>query len=257
MREARAGNLTRGGQFESDHGRQRAAKRSAGGRHIALFGGTFDPIHAGHIAVARAAERRFHLDRVFFIPTSRPPHKSIAELSAYEHRFAMVALACSAHPRFVPSLAEASLDGAGDRFCYSIDTVRRFRQEFNQPGDRIYFIVGADSFLHVQRWKDYAELLELCDFVVANRPGFPSGAAVRAVMPPGTSGRRAAAKSAIAIRAIIHLRHTAVYLLETVASQVSATDVRQRIERGESIRGLVPPAWRNTLISRRSTQAHT
>jgi len=221
------------------------SKRSAGGRRIALFGGTFDPIHAGHIAVARAAERRFDLDRVFFIPTSRPPHKSIAELSAYEHRFAMVALACSAHPRFVPSLAEASLDGEGDRFCYSIDTVRRFRQEFNRPGDRIYFIVGADSFLHVQTWKDYAELLELCDFVVANRPGFQTQR-LREVIPAallaGNDGAGAAprAKTSGDSR-VIHLRHTDVYFLEKVASQVSATDVRQRIERGRTVRGLVPP----------------
>ena len=219
--------------------------KSTGGRHIALFGGTFDPIHSGHIAVARAAERRFHLDRVFFIPSSRPPHKSIAELSAYDHRFAMVALACSAYPRFVPSLAEASLDGEGDRFCYSIDTVRRFRKQFNQPGDRIYFIVGADSFLHVQSWKDYAELLELCDFVVANRPGFQTHR-IREVIPAAllaenggagvAPGRRKAAESRV-----IHLRHTDVYFLETVASQVSATDVRQRMEYGQTIRGLVPP----------------
>ena len=214
------------------------SEKSAGGRHIALFGGTFDPIHTGHIAVARAAERRFHLDRVFFIPSSRPPHKSIAELSAYEHRFAMVALACSAHPRFVPSLAEASLDGASGRVFYSVDTVRRFRQQFNRPGDRIYFIVGADSFLHVQTWKDYAELLELCDFVVANRPGFRSHR-LREVIP-GALLASPPAKASGDSR-VIHLRHTDVYLLETVASHVSATEVRQRIERGQMIRGLVPP----------------
>jgi nicotinate-nucleotide adenylyltransferase len=207
------------------------------GRHIALFGGTFDPIHSGHVAVARAAERRFHLDSVHFIPSSRPPHKPSSELCAFEHRFAMVALACSAHPRFVPSLAEACLNGASPHIFYSIDTVRRFRQQFNQPGDRLYFIMGADSFLDLHAWKDYAELLQLCDFVVANRPGFKIRK-LREVIPPELLGSRFATAGAHLIR----LSDTCVYVLETVASHVSATDVRQRAERGQSLRGLVPPS---------------
>src|SRR5579862_6037429 len=195
------------------------------GRHIALFGGTFDPIHSGHIAVASAAERRFHLDCVFFIPSSRPPHKQAEELCAYEHRFAMVALACSSHPRFVPSLAESSHNGAGSRIFYSIDTVRQFRQEFSRPGDRIYFIVGADSFLDLHAWKDYAELLKSCDFVVANRPGFPSRRFREIVPPELLVSSPAKARSDTRI---IRLHDTTVYLLDTVASDVSATDVRQR-----------------------------
>jgi nicotinate-nucleotide adenylyltransferase len=212
--------------------------KGAGGRHIALFGGTFDPIHSGHVAVARAAERRFRLDRVFFIPSGRPPHKPIAELSPYEHRFAMVALACSTNPRFVPSLAEASVNGASRRIFYSIDTVRRFRQEFNRRGDRIFFIVGADSFLHLQTWKNYAELLQLCDFVVANRPGFRIGR-LREVIPASLFAPEAAKEKRQS--RVIRLRNSNVYMLETVASDVSATDVRQRIERGQSVHGLVPP----------------
>ena len=219
---------------------QRAATRggkTARGRRVALFGGTFDPIHSGHVAVARAAERRFHLDRVYFIPSSRPPHKPSSELCAFEHRFAMVALACSAHPQFVPSLAEASVNGASPQIFYSIDTVRRFRQEFNRPGDRIYFIMGADSFLDLHAWKDYPELLQLCDFVVANRPGFKIRK-LREVIP---SELLATGAAAAPDSRIIPLRDTSVYVLETVASHVSATDVRQRAERGQSLRGLVPP----------------
>ena len=220
---------------------QRAATRgakTARGRHIALFGGTFDPIHSGHVAVARAAERRFHLDNLYIIPSSRPPHKPSSELCAFEHRFAMVALACSAHPHFVPSLAEASVNGASPHIFYSIDTVRRFRQQFNQPGDRIYFIMGADSFLDLHAWKDYAELLQLCDFVVANRPGFKIRK-LREIIPPELLASKA---SSAPDARIIPLRDTCVYVLETVASHVSATDVRQRAERGQSLRGLVPPS---------------
>jgi len=211
---------------------------TAGGRRIALFGGTFDPIHSGHIAVARAAERRFRLDCVFFIPSSRPPHKSAAELCTFEHRFAMVALACSEHPRFVPSLAEASVNGASLGVFYSIDTVRRFREQFDRAEDHIYFIVGADSFLHLKTWKNYVELLQCCDFVVANRPGFQIRR-LRKVIPPELLAPSAAKESRDS--RVIRLRDTSVYALETVASQVSATDVRQRVERGRSVHGLVPP----------------
>ena len=218
-----------------------AARRGAKakkGRHIALFGGTFDPVHSGHIAVARAAQRRFDLDCVFFIPSSRPPHKAAAELCAFEHRFAMVALACSEHPRFVPSLAEASANGASPQIFYSIDTVRRFRQQFNQPGDRLFFIMGADSFLDLHAWKDYDQLLQLCNFVVANRPGFRIGA-LRGVIPPELLAQPGAKAKRDA--RVIPLRDTCVYILETVASHVSATDVRRRVELAQSIRGLVPP----------------
>jgi nicotinate-nucleotide adenylyltransferase len=212
--------------------------KTAKGRRIALFGGTFDPIHSGHVAVAHAAERRFHLDCVYFIPSSRPPHKATAELCAYEHRFAMVALACSAHPRFVPSLAEASMNGASGQIFYSIDTVRHFRQEFNRPSDRIFFMMGADSFLDLHAWKDYDQLLQLCDFVVANRPGFRIER-LREVIPPSLLSPSQANEKRDS--RVIPLRDTAVYLLETVASHVSATDVRQRIEQGRPVRGLVPP----------------
>ena len=150
----------------------------------------------------------------------------------------MVALACSSHPHFVPSLAEANTNGASGRIFYSIDTVRRFRQHFNRPGDRIYFIMGGDSFLDLHAWKDYAELLKLCDFVVANRPGFPSHR-FREIVPPELLAP-SATKTPRDAR-IIRLRDTAIYLLDTVASHVSATDVRQRMERGQSVHGLVPP----------------
>jgi nicotinate-nucleotide adenylyltransferase len=171
---------------------------------------------------------------VYFIPTSHPPHKQPSELSPYAHRFAMVALACAEHPRFVPSLAEGESNGARRRVFYSVDTVRHFRRKFSKPGDHLYFILGADSFLQIETWKDYASLLELCDFVVASRPGFRSDV-LRKVIPPKLL-KRSAAEAAN----VIALRRTTVYVLDTVASRVSATGVRRRIDRGQSIHGLVP-----------------
>lgn len=222
-----------------------ARGKATGGRQIALFGGTFDPIHLGHLAVAQAALRAFRLDRVFFIPSGHPPHKPLGELHAYEHRFAMVALACAGNPRFVPSLAECA-DGGGPTAFYSVDTVRRFRSEYDGPGDRIYFIVGADSFLQIATWKDYQTLLGLCDFVVASRPGFRTDALRQAIPPELLADSAQGAlkdtprKGSRGSRSIA-LRDSTVHLLDTVASRVSATNVRYRLDRGRSVRGLVPP----------------
>ena len=198
-------------------------------RSVALFGGTFDPVHAGHIAVAQAAQRRFHLDAIYFIPSSRPPHKSRLELLPFVHRYAMVALACVEHPHFVGSLAEAA--GAPHVF-YTIDTVRRFHRE--HPDDHLYFIVGADQFLELPTWKNYESLLDSCDFIIASRPGFRLDA-LRLVIPPEKLARTAAADGHK-----IALRKSTVHMLATVASHVSSTEIRERLRRKQTIHGLVP-----------------
>ncbi len=208
-------------------------------RKIGLFGGSFDPIHVGHLAVAVAAQRRFHLDHVLFIPSGRPPHKVRHHLAAFPHRFAMVALACAGHLRFVPSLAEAGPELGGQRVYYSIDTVRHFRHVFHRHGDHLYFILGADSFLKIPEWKEYEALLNSCDFIVASRPGFRSDV-LRLVIPRELLDRPNAS-AASADPHTIALRRTTVHLLESVASDVSATEVRRRRQCGQSIRGLVPP----------------
>jgi len=211
------------------------------GRRIALFGGTFDPIHSGHLDVASAAQRRFHLDQVFFIPVSHPPHKRASEMLPFAHRFALVALACAGYPRFVPSLAEAAFNVRRGQVFYSVDTVRKFQKQFSGPDDRLYFLLGADAFLQIATWKKYKTLLGLCDFVIANRPGFRSEMLYQAIPPellarPQDHAGPRGSKATVSVA----LRRTTVHLLDTVASQVSATDVRERLERGQSIRGLVP-----------------
>jgi len=196
-----------------------------------MFGGTFDPIHAGHMAVAEAAHRRFHLDSIYFITSSRPPHKAKRDLAPFLHRYTMVALACADHAHYVSSVAEAPLEGPGHVF-YTIDTVRRFRRE--HPEDHLYFIVGADQFLEIPTWKSYESLLDACDFIIASRPGFRLDA-LRLVIPPEKLGREHSADGHQ-----IALRKSAVHLLPTVASHVSSTEVRERIQRSQGIRGLVP-----------------
>jgi nicotinate-nucleotide adenylyltransferase len=208
--------------------------KSSGGGHrraVALFGGTFDPPHTGHVAVAQAVQRRFHLDLVYFVPSSRPPHKSQRELTAFIHRYTMVALACAEHPSFVPSLAEAPAGGPPHVF-YTIDTIRRYHRE--HPDDHLYFIVGADQFLELPTWKNYESLLDACDFIIASRPGFRLDA-LRLVIPPEKLGRTPPADSHKIV-----LRKSAIYLLSTIACHVSSTEVRERLQRKQSIHGLVP-----------------
>ena len=210
-------------------------------RRIALFGGSFDPIHSGHLNVARAADRRFNFDEMEFIPASRPPHKLKQHLAPFPHRFAMVALACAEHPHFVPSLAEAGENFSGTQLHYSVDTVRYFRHLYHGHGDRIYFIIGADAFLDIPMWKEYETLLGLCDFIIANRPGIRAEA-LRLVIPPdllARPGRGGEAESEQPSPVVAHLHRTTVYLLENVSSDVSATDIRRRVQRGLSIHGLV------------------
>jgi nicotinate-nucleotide adenylyltransferase len=207
------------------------AKRAHEPRSLAIFGGTFDPIHAGHLAVAEAAERRFHLDAIHFVPSARPPHKSRQELASFTHRYAMVALACVGHAKFFPSLAEAPPSGAPHVF-YSIDTVRRFGRE--NPHDRLYFMLGADSFLEIPTWRSYEALLDSCDFVIASRPGFRLET-LRLVIPPEMLGRTASRDPNT-----IALRKSAIHLLTAVASHISSTEIRRRCARKQSIHALVP-----------------
>ena len=209
-------------------------------RRIALFGGSFDPIHSGHLSVARAADRRFNFDEIHFIPASRPPHKLKQHLAPFPHRFAMVALACTEHPHFVPSLAEAGEDFSGTQLHYSVDTVRYFRHTCHGDGDRLFFIIGADAFLDIPMWKEYETLLGLCDFIIANRPGIRAEA-LRLVIPPEMTARPGSKKEREEhpSQVVADLHRTTVYLLENVSTDVSATDIRRRAQKGQSIHGLV------------------
>ena len=136
---------------------------------IALFGGTFDPIHSGHMRAARAAARKFHLDRILFVPSGNPPHKTRDHLTAFHHRHAMVALACSSGLRFVASLLEAPT--ADHRPRYSINTVRAARRGL-RLNDELFFLLGADAFHDLPHWKQYRQLLNSANFIVVSRPGF-------------------------------------------------------------------------------------
>jgi nicotinate-nucleotide adenylyltransferase len=200
--------------------------------NIAIFGGTFDPIHSGHMQAAKAAAQRLHLNKVLFVPTGCPPHKTGNGLTDYHHRYAMVALACGEDSRFVPSALESPDLHPGPH--YSVDTVRRARRML-KPGDNLYFLIGIDALIDLPHWKQFRQLLDLTDFIVVSRPGFDSREIERA-LPRELLDQRPRRNSRQ-----IRLRHSTLYILPHVEVPVASTDLRETIRQKQSITGMVPP----------------
>jgi len=143
---------------------------------LAIFGGTFDPIHNAHLAVAREAAVRFALDRVWLVPAERPPHKKRFTHAAYEDRMRMVELACAGQPHL-----EASRLEQGTASSYSIDTIERVRARL-EPADQLFFVIGADAFAEIESWHRWQDVIRAVEFIVVSRPGHdyavPQGAVV-------------------------------------------------------------------------------
>jgi nicotinate-nucleotide adenylyltransferase len=132
---------------------------------LAIFGGTFDPIHEGHLALAREAAARFQLDRVLFVPAAHPPHKAGVTHAPYADRVRMAELACQGDARFEVSRIEE-----GTARSYSIDTVEKLRAGLS-PGDQLYFLIGADAFAEIRTWHRWRDVVSGVRFLVVSRPG--------------------------------------------------------------------------------------
>ena len=200
---------------------------------IGLLGGTFDPVHNGHLAMAEMALRAFRLDRVYFVTSANPPHKSEKSYSSFLDRHAMVALALVKRPEMIPSSLELSRTGKS----YSIDTVRDFQVRFGKES-RIFFLIGMDAFVEISTWKDYQLFLDYCSFVVFERPGFP--AHLLADRLPGSYEERISHVSRDDTG--LEVAENRVYLVEGLSNEVSSTGIRDSIRRGKHWRGMVPPA---------------
>ena len=179
-----------------------------------LIGGTFDPVHIGHLIIAEEALDLVGLDTVVFVPSARPPHKRADALTPIEARMEMVSLAVRGNPR----LAVSDIEVRRARPSYTIDTVREFRRELGD-GETLHFIMGADSLTQFFTWKDPLELLEACEFVVVPRPGVDISSGDRRIL-------------------------SRARVLETPLIGVSSSDIRARVREGRSIRYLVPQAVR-------------
>jgi nicotinate-nucleotide adenylyltransferase len=194
---------------------------------IGLFGGTFDPVHVGHLDVARAARAAASLDAVWLVPARLPPHRRPPFASA-AHRFAMAALAAASEPGVLVSDLEMDAPGPS----YTADTLDRLEAR-GCDLRTVCFVIGVDAFHDIAAWKDYPRVVERCDFVVVSRPGFAVGELRRAL--PGLAPRMTDAPLRRASR-------PGILLVDAPTSAVSSTDVRQAIRRGASLDGLLPPA---------------
>jgi len=189
---------------------------------LAFFGGTFDPVHLGHLAIARAAAEKFDLELVYFVPADVPPHKRSRSLTEFEHRYAMLCLATAEDERFVPSLLEANSEHPN----YSIQTIRRLKSTLKQS-DKLYFLIGVDAFVEIGIWKQPVELLAECDFVVASRPGHSLGEIAKALPEPLRPSQAVLpALGQPQSGSTIKLPTSTIHLLDNVHEHISSTQIR-------------------------------
>jgi nicotinate-nucleotide adenylyltransferase len=200
---------------------------------VGILGGTFNPIHVGHLVFAEAFRERLGLDRVLFVPAGTPPHKSPHGLAPALHRYAMVALAVAGHPAFVASAVEVERAGPS----YSADTVEMLAGEW--PGARLVFLMGSDAFLDLPTWRTPERIGAFATLAVGHRTGSafdPDGAAAREVLARlGQGGWRRippGAPEALAPGDCV--------LVGTRSLPISARDIRCQLAAGESVRYLVP-----------------
>jgi nicotinate-nucleotide adenylyltransferase len=203
--------------------------------NIGLFGGSFDPIHHGHLALAQAAAKRCSLRQVLFVPANLPPHKQKQPLTPFIHRYAMLALATQNEKQFVPSLLEApelapsagkAASGRPEAANYSIDTVRRLKKSLKKS-DRLFFLIGIDAFRDIAKWREARALLAECDFIIASRPGYSLRDVAESLpedlRPPAAVTRPFHKQPATGD---LVLAGVTLHLLEGVNQNVSATVIR-------------------------------
>ena len=220
--------------------------------NIGLFGGTFDPIHRGHLALARAASERCELSRILFVPANVPPHKQSQPLSAFSHRYAMIALATAEEKDFSPSLLEAPEDSESvkppkektrsSKPNYTIDTVKRLKQSFKKV-DRLFLLIGIDAFEEIAKWHQAEALFRECEFVVASRPGY-SLADVANALPASLRPRQEVTRpfQKQAASGDLVLKGVTVHLLDQVYQPISSTAIRQAAAAGKPLGRFVEPA---------------
>lgn len=180
-------------------------------QRIGIMGGTFDPIHNGHLVAASEVAYRFQLDQVVFVPTGQPWQKAGRDVTAAEHRYLMTMVATASNPRFTVSRVDIDREGP----TYTIDTLRDLRELF--PDAELYFITGADSLASIMSWRDWEVMLEMANFVGVTRPGYELS---KDMLPLESQN--------------------GIELIEIPAMAISSTDCRERAGEGKPVWYLVP-----------------
>lgn len=214
-------------------------------RRLGLFGGSFNPIHNGHLAVARKAHEILALDRTLFIPTGDPPHKRDGALAPAHHRYEMARLAIADTPGFELSDIEISRRGKS----YSIDTVRELQRQYG-PTTSLFFLIGLDAFLDVPSWREPDALLAACSFVVISRPGQSFQSLTTLPFLRHVSPNQLAPLDTGALdRLDLPLPSgQTIICLPLPPSSISASDIRHRIQRGAVLANLLPPPVESYIL---------
>ena len=215
---------------------------NTGKKKIGLFGGTFDPIHCGHVKAAESVQQIFAFDRILFIPSYIPPHKESVDVASAEHRLKMVELALSSFDRFSPSSIEIDARGTS----YSIVTLNRIKEMF--PQTDIYFLLGIDAFLEIETWKDYEDVLEQCSFIVMSRPGYCLDDAKR-TLTEKYNQRMVEIKKTVRKTNEGLFSHK-IYLCPIPTMDISSSEVRERVGKNQPIEGMVPKNVENYIKER-------
>lgn len=191
---------------------------------LAIMGGTFDPIHIGHLVTAEEVRYEFGIDEVLFVPTGHPPHKSNINMTTSEHRYLMTVLATAANPSFKVSRLEIDREGV----TYTIDTIKEIKAIYGEH-IRLYFITGADAVQQILTWKESEELLQICDFVAVTRPGYNKEELIKQ------------------IEELKRNYESNIHFLEVPALAISSSSIRSRISNIKPIKYLVPEEVENYI----------
>jgi nicotinate-nucleotide adenylyltransferase len=211
----------------------RSGLRKQRERRIGLFGGTFDPIHLGHLRCAQEVWEAFELSQVIFILAATPPHKLDRPIISSQHRWNMVKLAVADNPSFALSDVEINREGAS----YSIETISHYHRNL-QKGERLFFIIGADAFCEIETWKDYPQLFTVCDFIVISRPHFdPLQAPVLISEGFQKKGDH-----------FLHPSGHSLHLLSVTPIGIASTEIRRAVREGRSLSYLIPKEVEKYII---------
>jgi nicotinate-nucleotide adenylyltransferase len=213
---------------------------------LGILGGTFDPIHLGHLRVAEEITEKLDLEKLFLIPSAVPPHKETTPVTPFEHRLAMTKLAVQESPKF----EALDLEGRRQGFSYSVETLRELQQTFGLDSV-LHFIIGMDAFLEIKTWKEHERLFDYAHFVVITRPGSPSRELEPFLLSLDSGFTRLNEEGTF-----LHPSGNKVLCEQTTHIDVSSTQIRERVVKGKSIRFLVLESVRSYIIEKELYSIH-
>lgn len=207
---------------------------------LGILGGTFDPIHLGHLRLAEEVGEELDLERVYIVPAAAPPHKEGKSVTSFLQRLVMARIGAKESPL----LDVHDLEGHRQGLSYSIETLKKFHELYG-PHLKLFFMIGMDAFLEIETWKRYGELFDFANFVVIERPGFPTRKLMGFLRSSGLSLKREGKEMSFLATSGNRLIFKRATLMD-----ISSTEIRQKVGAGKSIRFLVPEGVRTYIVEK-------